>query len=235
MTPFHSLVRDVELISTRLSSRLSPSIRPPSSLVAWYHPCEENVQPLPLFDHIISKICMKPDDNLMLEYSGTRIESIAIHSGLLSLHESMYLSDTGLRMKYNGKWTSWSEMAENERIVYGPELLEIVSQLWKRPYDEIIVRVDEDLTEMPKFVSVIANERMEEVKRFIEGLELRKKYNDERLGNVDDPPEEEEIEWRVAAIENLESQIADAEKSIEKMDHCLNNFVTVILRRKEGE
>ena len=98
-----------------------------------------------------------------------------------------------MRLKCDGKdgWAGWNEFDEDEQRTYGNQLLEIVKQLWIADYhslNSMLVEASEiDATDVhtPEL-----DERLRELKWFVDGLDVKRKAHEKRLNNEEDPPDE---------------------------------------------
>ena len=49
----------------------------------------------------------------------------------MALHEDEHVDETGIMIQVDGQWKIWSQFTDEQRDVYGIQLLEIVNQVWK--------------------------------------------------------------------------------------------------------
>lgn len=237
MTDYSCLVRDCEQVSTGLSRALSPTFPHRPEVVPWYGESSNKTVVLPLFDHLMTQLGRLPESGFSLSYQGTNIEAIRLNPGLLRLHEEHHLADTGLRLKCDGKdgWVGWNEFDEEDQRTYGDQLLAIVEQLWIADYHS--------LNSMPVEASEIGatevhtpelDERLRELNWFVDGLDVKRKAHEKRLTNEEDPPDEEEGEWRKDCIEDLNLATERTQQMIQQMRELRQNHVSILLKRKEA-
>jgi hypothetical protein len=236
MTDYSSLVRDCEQVSTGLSRALSPTFPHRPEVVPWYGESTVETVVLPLFDHLMTQLGRLPESGFSLSYQGTNIEAIRLNPGLLRLHEEHHLADTGLRLKCDGKdgWAGWNEFDEEEQIRYGDQLLEIVKQLWIADYHSLnSIPVEASEIDATEVHTPELDERVYELERFVDGLVVKQKAHEKRLTNEEDPPDEEEVEWRKDCIEDLNLATERTQQMIQQMRELRQNHVSILLKRKE--
>ena len=152
---------------------------------------------MPLFDKLLSKLSGDVGGSTY-SYKGTEIEAIALSTEIMALHEDEHVDETGIMIQVDGQWKIWSQFTDEQRDVYGIQLLEIVNQVWK---SEIVSTASEpEVLPSPEHPSI--NDRIQFLEQFCTEQQIKIDIHQKVI--VSDDFDEEDDEWRIDALNACE-------------------------------
>jgi hypothetical protein len=194
------LVRDIELISLGLSDNLAMRFDDPDAVnfSAPMSRLQSKDRSMPLFDKLLSKLSGDVGGSTY-SYKGTEIEAIALSTEIMNLHENEHVDETGIMIHVDGQWKIWSQFTDEQRDVYGIQLLEIVNQVWK---SEVVSTASEpEVLPSPQHPSI--NDRIQFLQQFCTEQQIKIDIHQKVIDS--DDLDEEKDDWRRDASKTCSS------------------------------